>query len=104
MFLSCGSSLEFDSILARYERERRYADIECVRHGREFCLVCEVGLGEVVGLGNAANFWGGGGRRGRDLSVPGSAGRAWQGNEYDYISEGCRRSRGQGPVDAGVGG
>src|SRR6266478_6073675 len=89
---------------SRYEGKRCYADLECFGHGREFCLVCEVGLGEVVGLGNAANFWGGGVRRGRDLSVPGSAGRAWQGNEYDYISEGWRRSRGQGRVDVGVGG
>ena len=37
-------------ILARYESKRRYADIECIRHGREFCVVCEVGVAEVVGL------------------------------------------------------
>ncbi len=45
-----------DVMLARYESKRRYADIECVRHGRELCVVCEVGLAEVVGLGNAARF------------------------------------------------
>ncbi len=39
-----------DVMLARYESKRRYADIECVRHGRELCVVCEVGLAEVVEL------------------------------------------------------
>ncbi len=47
-----------DVILARYEGKRCYADIECVGHGRELCVVCEVGLGEVVGLGNAAEVVG----------------------------------------------
>src|SRR6266478_6666464 len=91
-------------MLARYECERRYADIECVGHGRELCLVCEVGLGEVVGLGNAANFRGGGVRRGGDISLPGGAGRARQRNEYYYLPEGRRRGGGQGGVDVGVGG
>jgi hypothetical protein len=60
------SNLESDVILARYECETRYADIECVGHGRgpanpsadangALCVVCEVGVGEVVGLGNAAD-------------------------------------------------
>ena len=47
-------------MLPSYECQKRYADIECVRHGRELCVVCEVGVGEVVGLGNAADFPGGG--------------------------------------------
>src|SRR5216684_6357405 len=91
-------------MLSRYESQKHHADTECVRHGWELCLVCEVGLGEVLGLGNAANFWGGGVRRGRDLSVPGSAGRARQRNEYDYVSAGGRRGRRQGRLDVGVGG
>src|SRR6266478_5618092 len=91
-------------MLARYEGKRRYADTECVRHGRELCVVCEVGLGEVVGLGSAAYFWGGGVGRDRDFSVPRCAGRSWQRNKYDYVSEGRRRSRRQGRLDVGVGG
>src|SRR5712664_248132 len=89
---------------SRYEGKRCYADLECVGHGRELCVVCEVGLAEVVGLGNAANFRGGGVGRGGDFSLSGSAGRARQRNEYDYISEGWGRSRRQGRVDVGVGG
>ncbi len=42
--------LESNGILARYECEKRYADIECVRRGRELCVVCEVGLGKIVEL------------------------------------------------------
>src|SRR6267378_6846337 len=38
-------------MLSRYEGKRCYADIECVGHGRELCLVCEMGLGEVVDWG-----------------------------------------------------
>src|SRR6266404_2060015 len=89
---------------SRYEGKRCYADLECVGHGREFCVVCKVGLGEVVGLGNAANFRGGGVRRGGDFSLSGSAGRSRQGSEYDYLSKGRRRSGRQGGVDVGVGG
>jgi len=37
-------------MLARYDGKTRYADIECIRHGREFCVVCEVGVAEVVEL------------------------------------------------------
>jgi len=37
-------------MLPSYECQKRYADIECVRHGRELCVVCEVGLAEVVEL------------------------------------------------------
>ena len=58
------ADLESGVVLARYECKRRYAGIECVRHGRELCVVCEVGVGEVVGLGNTTDFRGGGVKRG----------------------------------------
>src|SRR5258708_40210484 len=91
-------------MLARYEGKRCYADLECLRHGRKLCVVCEVRLAEVVGLGHAADLWGSGGGRGGDFSLSGGAGRAWQGNEYDYIAEGWGRSGRQGRVDIGAGG
>jgi len=41
-------------MLRRYGRETRYAYFECVGHWGELCVVCEVGMEEVLGLGNAA--------------------------------------------------
>ena len=42
-------------MLRRYGRQTRYADLECIGHCGELCVVCEVGMEEVLGLGNAAD-------------------------------------------------
>src|SRR5260370_41606182 len=44
---------------SRYEGKRRYADLESVGNWREVFVGCEVGLGEGVGLGDAAPLLGG---------------------------------------------
>jgi len=48
------SASEQRDMLRRYGRQTRYADFECIGHRRELCVVCEVGMEEVLGLGNAA--------------------------------------------------
>jgi hypothetical protein len=72
-------------MLRRYGRETRYANFECVGHYRELCMVREVGLEEVLGLGNAADVWVRGVRRMRDFSLPGRAGKPGQGSKYFHV-------------------
>jgi len=43
-------------ILPHYECERHNTHIECIQHLRELRLVREVGVEEVLGLGNASDF------------------------------------------------
>ena len=43
-------------ILPHYECERHNTDIERIQHLRKLRLVREVGLEEVLGLGNASDF------------------------------------------------
>ena len=63
-----------------------------------------VGLEEVLGLGNAADFRGGGVRRMRDLSLPGGTREPRQGGERVHVWSRRRRNGRQGRVDVGVGG
>src|SRR6266567_2584239 len=58
-------------ILPPHGCERCYPNTERFRHRRKLRLVREVGLEEVLGLGNASDFRGGRVRRMRDLSLPG---------------------------------
>jgi hypothetical protein len=91
-------------MLRRYGRETRYANFECVGHCHELCMVREVGLEEVLGLGNAADVWVRGVWRMRDFSLPGRPGKPGQRNQQLDVW-GRRRSNGrQGCVDVGVGG
>src|SRR5260370_17474628 len=56
------------AILRRHECKTRYPYTERVRHLRELRMVREVGLEEVLGLGNASDFRGGRVRGMQDLS------------------------------------
>ncbi len=90
-------------MLARHVRESHNANFERNGYCRELCVVCEVGLEEVLGLGNAADFRVRGVRRMRDFSLPRRAGKPGQGNEPLDVWTGRRRDGGPRRVDVGVG-
>ena len=91
-------------ILPRHECETHNADIERIRHLQELRVVREVGLEEVLGLGNASDFRGGRVGRMRDLSLPGGPGGPRQGGECLHVwTTGGRNGR-QGHLDVGLGG
>jgi hypothetical protein len=91
-------------ILPHYECERHNTDIECIRHLRKLRLVREVGLEEVLGLGNTSDFRSGRVRSVRDLPLPGRTRRPRPRFEYHDVYRSRRRSSRQGRVDVGVGG
>jgi hypothetical protein len=91
-------------ILPHHECESNYTDTERFRHRSELRLVREVGLEEVLGLGNAADFRVGRVRGMRDLSLPGGTREPRQGDERVHVWIRWRRNGRQGRVDVSVGG
>src|SRR5882762_2503666 len=87
-----------------HECESDYTDSERFRHRGELRMVREVGLEEVLGLGNAADFRVGGFGGMRDLSLPGGTREPRQGGEHVHVWTRWRRNGRQGRLDVGVGG
>src|SRR5882762_11673991 len=99
-----GPALSVPCYPAAHECESDYTDTERFRHRGELRLVWEVGLEKVLGLGNAADFRGGGVGGMRDLSLPRGTREPRQGGERVHVWTRWRRNGRQGRLDVGVGG
>src|SRR6266496_1858489 len=91
-------------ILPPHGCERCYPNTERFRHRRKLRLVREVGLEEVLGLGNASDFRSDRVRPMRDLSLPGRPRGPRQGGEYPHVWTRRRPNRRQRRLDVRVGG